>query len=82
MRSDDGTIVWHIVVVDPDSSDDFVSKLQSFLQADDKTVADIQDYVANSAPTKGTEEFFIHAMAEVTKQSNRNMAESHSYRRL
>ncbi|XP_067235363.1 uncharacterized protein [Chanodichthys erythropterus] len=87
VRSDDGTIVWHIVVVDPrpdssDASEDFVGKLQSFLQAEGKTIADLQDYVATSAPAKGTEEFFIHAMAEVMKQSNRGMAESHSYRRL
>ncbi|KAK9970011.1 hypothetical protein ABG768_028151 [Culter alburnus] len=87
VRSDDGTIVWHIVVVDPrpdssDASEDFVGKLQSFLQAEGKTIADLQDYVATSAPAKGTEEFFIHAMAEVMKQSNRGMAESHSYRQL
>lgn len=87
VRSDDGTAVWHIVVVDPrpdssDVSDDFVGKLHSFLQAEGKTVADLQDYVATSAPTKGTAEFFIHAMAEVMKQSNRSMAESHRYRRL
>ncbi|KAK9971034.1 hypothetical protein ABG768_026930 [Culter alburnus] len=84
VRRDDGTIVWHIMVVDPrpDESDDFVGKLQSFLQAEGKTVADLQDYVATSAPAKGTEECFIHAMAEVMKQFNRSMAESHSYRRL
>ncbi|XP_051741436.1 modulator of apoptosis 1-like [Ctenopharyngodon idella] len=87
VQSDDGTTVWHIVVVDPrpdssDASDDFVGKLHSFLQAEGKTVADLQDYVATSAPAKGTEEFFIHAMAEVMKQSNRSMAESHSYHRL
>lgn len=38
--------------------------------------------MATSTSVKGTEEFFIHAMAEVMKQSNRSMAESHSYRRL
>uniref|UniRef100_A0A671KR63 Paraneoplastic antigen Ma-like C-terminal domain-containing protein n=1 Tax=Sinocyclocheilus anshuiensis TaxID=1608454 RepID=A0A671KR63_9TELE len=87
VRSDDDTTVWHIVVVDPrpdssDASDDFVGKLQNFLQAEGKTVADLQDYVATPAPAKGTEEFFIHAMAEVMRQSNRSMVESHSYCRL
>ena len=38
--------------------------------------------MATSTSAKGTDEFFIHAMAEVMKQSNRSMAESHSYRRL
>lgn len=76
--------MWHIIAVDqrPDSSDDFVGKLQNFLQAEGKTVADLQDYVATSTSAKGTEVLFIHAMAEVMKQSNRSMAESHSYHRL
>ncbi len=84
VRSDDDTIVWHIVVVETklDSSGDFVCKLQDLLQAEGKTVADLQDYVATSVPDRGTEESLIHAMAEVMKQSNRSMAESHSYRRL
>ncbi len=43
VKSDDGTIVWHIVVVDSklDSSGDYVGKLQDLLQAEGKTVADL-----------------------------------------
>lgn len=84
VRSDDGTIFCQIVMADvgPGKSTDFVDKLKSFLQAEGKTIDDLQGYVAGSSTPKNAEESILLTMAEVMKQSSRSLFEGHSYRRL
>lgn len=80
----EGLTVWPIITVfkKPGPEDDFNVKLNALLQAEGKTLNDVQALFTDPQPTPSPEESLIRAVASLLDKTNKPTAESGGFRRL
>lgn len=80
----EGSPPWPIFIVAASSGavDDFNTKLNALLQAEGKTMDDVQAFFTGSQPAPSSTESILRAMGDLLDKTTRPVTESGGYRRL